>query len=152
MAEPYKRGYDSGIAGTWSAIGGEQRSVPFEASGVVEPGLALSFTADGKVTTTGSASLTFAGIGLVNPRITQRDNNAFADGESVSVANVGNLWCNLTGADASVVGGAVYRVLATGAITAVANTNTGVGQTALIPNARFESATAVGELADVHFG
>ncbi len=146
MAQPYQEDYDSGVAGTWSAIGGEQRSVPFIASADVTPGLACSFDADGKVTNAGSASLAFAGIGLVDSVATQRENNVIADGESISVADRGSVWVNLTGAEASAVGGAVYRVLATGAITATAS------EGVVIPNARFESATSSGALADVRLG
>ena len=148
MGQAYQTGYDAGTVGTWAAIGGEQRSVAYTASADVTPGLALSFDADGNVTNVGSGTLTFAGIGLVNSTGTQRENNVIADGEAIAVADRGNVWVTLTGTAASAVGGAVHRVIATGAIRASADGN----NTAVIPNARFESVGTAGTIVNVRLG
>ncbi|MCH9662846.1 MAG: hypothetical protein K0U66_04185 [Gammaproteobacteria bacterium] len=146
--QSYKQDLDVGVRGGVSAVGGEVRVVPLEAAVAITPGLALSFTADGKVTNVGSATLAYAGIALDRTIGEPNGTDEYAAGDIVPCAQVHSVFCELTGANASVVGGAVYRVIATGAITAVASGTT----TALIPNARFESATPVGALADVRLG
>ncbi len=146
----YKEAQPIGLVGGISAIGGEQRVVSYRCTADVVPGTALSFTANGEVTPVGTASLTFAGIALNTTVGSAEGGDTYQNGDLVPVADRVNVWCTLTGASGvtAAIGGAVYRVVATGAITSVAVGTT----TALIPNARFESSGSVGDLVDVRLG
>ncbi|MCH9664600.1 MAG: hypothetical protein K0U41_01990 [Gammaproteobacteria bacterium] len=138
-----------GLLGGISAIGGEQRVVSYRCAADVVPGTALSFTADGDVTPVGSASLAFAGIALNTAIGSSAGGDTYQNGDLVPTADRVSVWCTLTGTTAAAIGGAVYRVLATGAITASAGSGSA---NALIPNARFESTGSTGDLVDVRLG
>ena len=141
-----------GLVGQISATGGEQRVVSYVCTADVEPGTALSFTADGQVTPVGSATLAFAGITLNTTIGSSAGGDTYQAGDLVPVADRVSVYCTLTGVNASAIGGAVYRVLGTGAITATPVTGTGATSTVAIPNARFESVATTGNLVDVRLG
>ncbi|MCH9666141.1 MAG: hypothetical protein K0U41_09910 [Gammaproteobacteria bacterium] len=139
-----------GLVGQISAVGGEQRIVSYICSTDIEPGTALSFTADGRVTNVGSGTLAYAGIALNTLIGSSAGGDTYQAGDLVPVADKVSVYCELTAGTAA-IGAPVYRVTTTGAITAQDNATS-----TLIPNARFESA-AVGSstnapLVDVRLG
>lgn len=144
----YKNNIDALVSGGLSATGGETRFTSYIAATDITPGQIVSFDADGKVTPVGGASLGYAGIVLNDHLAGSGDGDVYAEGDLVPVYSRCQAGVTLTGATASVRGGAVYRVIATGAITAVASGTA----TAIIPNARFENAATTGDVADVYFG
>ncbi len=143
----YKDNLDSVDAGCLVAVDGSERVRTYTASAIVTPGDIVSFSSATEVTPVGTASINYAGVAIADHLAGSGDDDTYAVGDNVPVYNRCTAKVLLTGGTASKMGGTVYRVLATGAVSASAGTNNPI-----IANARFESVANSGETVDVYFG
>ena len=139
---PYKRTSPIGVPGGMLSFNASARVNKGYASAPIAYGLAICYDATGGLTPIDTGSLVFAGFALTT-RIGQSSGDSYATGDLVSFGEDYHVCVTLTGTVAAVVGNPVYRVAATGAITADSTGNT------LIENCTFTHAATTGELTGV---